>query len=1323
MSAPDDDLEVAFLSNGFYSSSQTISLSSSVNHLEILRSTVNFPNSASSTSINAGLLKPNEVSLPDASTKSNEIRSKPDTTVKNKSQRTSFMKASPSIKALENILNEKSSSSIKPSSKFADLIEEEAELEEEQPPLFPPVNFKTTPHFEAPQNISSLSVNNIEQDPNRASSYSVQTFQTAKSHESLPETGNSRFKESESRPIKRSSINTIEETGYSEMDETPVLSQPAVFHTMKSTNKDFSPKIVHEPINPVLEEADDDAQSTKVSNQTTNQSSEHDDTLIDTNDFKKSSPNQVKSLVSPVLSNKQGSLIPANFVNKNLSKKSVESSIKNYPSPQFSQESQTFETNEDSTSQSKSPKPQFKSLVDVVPSTLASTAKLSKSKSNPIISNTGAQEKTSKELPSPSKRASHSRSNSAFSISLSSPKKTETRHKRSSTLSTLELPLRGRDKDSKNKETQSSSKKSESKSSKKFSFKSLFKVKPKSSDSTTASDNGSQPKKIKTKSVSSPNLSQTMNASSNDKKKGFGKTNKVEETPKSNNSGRPGINRASSSSSILNVFKKNKSADNLTNLQNLEQIPATNGQNPPKSSIATLENDLFYESGPLEPSRAFKSNTNINFINEFDNEDSADVLGYNPNHVYTKPTIQAVDEGSDDHSIFADEDEDSINLFNNPPTKLSNPRFDQELTLIPPPSTLVLQKGPLNKGPLNAESETKDIFGSPFQVNYNSSAYSTPKITAQAPDSSKKLGDVSKNDNRNSKDSSRFSDQLLGEALFPKSLNPQEVESIVSLERSRSMRSIKSVNGGNKRNSFINYNGSDENIIQGNLMPISNPNTSIARSNSILKNSSSRKNLNVDSNEFSMNSIDANILSDSLIQPSSPVENIASGNNDVFETTDDNFNDLIEFTHFIDADDLDFSLSPQQLESSPEPRPTLLEPPPALNFDNTQATDSTLESVLITPPSSQNDKYKGEDLEEEEDAKVAGKDASEQSSVKNFDDSTLLADNEASEIVDRSYNAKSLTSNLPAVPPSANDKALPKSPESIGHVETSRIFETAFRTSQASDSLPVADDQGRLVFNNRPISMSFKGLSGPSFGGKLAKHDMRSSDSHQSFNISFGEDSSDIASTNTGVGAGFGSEDEENEEEDDDDSDLDINGFDFDNKENYHNETSSGDSKLSKLKLSNSFNNLSNNTPTSTTSNTKKRHSLMAQAMIPPPSLNGVAKPHNRIPLLSDSNNSSPRSFSSIISKIKKSAASPQTSPHIPLNPIKYSLPTKDGVRFSSRIILYDTYNGDEYDRHPDTATCNQLTPLLAQQIKEELNAVKSEMEVHEDSRCYTHFF
>lgn len=62
-------------------------------------------------------------------------------------------------------------------------------------------------------------------------------------------------------------------------------------------------------------------------------------------------------------------------------------------------------------------------------------------------------------------------------------------------------------------------------------------------------------------------------------------------------------------------------------------------------------------------------------------------------------------------------------------------------------------------------------------------------------------------------------------------------------------------------------------------------------------------------------------------------------------------------------------------------------------------------------------------------------------------------------------------------------------------------------------------------------------------------------------------------------------------------------------------------------------------------------------------------------------------------------------------------------VNFSSKIVLYDTYNLEQYDRRPELATCNMLTPQLAQMIKAELNELKSEMEIHEASRCYTHFF
>lgn len=66
--------------------------------------------------------------------------------------------------------------------------------------------------------------------------------------------------------------------------------------------------------------------------------------------------------------------------------------------------------------------------------------------------------------------------------------------------------------------------------------------------------------------------------------------------------------------------------------------------------------------------------------------------------------------------------------------------------------------------------------------------------------------------------------------------------------------------------------------------------------------------------------------------------------------------------------------------------------------------------------------------------------------------------------------------------------------------------------------------------------------------------------------------------------------------------------------------------------------------------------------------------------------------------------------------------PTRN-ISFSPRIQFHDTWPSGEYDRRGEIATCNRLTPMLAQQIKEELNSFKMEMEVHESSKIYTHFF
>ncbi|KAK0722872.1 hypothetical protein B0T26DRAFT_238364 [Lasiosphaeria miniovina] len=49
----------------------------------------------------------------------------------------------------------------------------------------------------------------------------------------------------------------------------------------------------------------------------------------------------------------------------------------------------------------------------------------------------------------------------------------------------------------------------------------------------------------------------------------------------------------------------------------------------------------------------------------------------------------------------------------------------------------------------------------------------------------------------------------------------------------------------------------------------------------------------------------------------------------------------------------------------------------------------------------------------------------------------------------------------------------------------------------------------------------------------------------------------------------------------------------------------------------------------------------------------------------------------------------------------------KRNATFSPRLAFYETWPSQEYDRRGEIATCNRLTPMLAQQIKEELNTFK----------------
>lgn len=871
-------------------------------------------------------------------------------------------------------------------------------------------------------------------------------------------------------------------------------------------------------------------------------------------------------------------------------------------------------------------------------------------------------------LASSPRRSPHIRSNSAFSLSLSKPFTSNknpsspalSSHRRSNTVGDIPSVAM----------LSTATLAAEPATSKKFSFKALFKLKSKNHllndpniNLNIATYSASNPKKLSSKSYSSPNIST------------IGEKTK----PK------PSVPTPSSSSgSLLNVFKKNKSVDNLTKLKAKQnKHEASQASKKPKISAKSNKKSVEVEK-PIgsglspDPEQTLKHGiSNVNFIREVSDEDIDIPLiqEVQVQHPVAPAATIRIPEFVPEYSAAPVEDPisdeetayDEHNLLLHPPTKLQNTRFGEEMKLV------------------------GEDYGSPFVVTYNSTQNS-PEKRLEVPASGIHLHD-------SVRDEVSKSQQLLGEALFPKSLSAQEVESIVSLERSRSMRSIKS----SKRNSFINYDGNNENVIHYNG-PASSPAPSgIGRSNSILKNSNSRRNLANDIN----NSIDAAFVATvSATPPLAPQSTFAPDEVDLRDDT--NITDLMEFTDFIDVENISFSTSPRQMDpespakSSTSPRrrvqvdspvPQTLEVPCVQSTSPSPAPVINIQSPVITPPSSQEMDVTSEKFR-----------ASLSPSPEITEKKTLLEQFQHTSSIPRSPISLGEESEVEEhsseeEEDDAND-AFSYTNER-GLLESSPILEAAYKVSNNS---PIIDENGRSVFNNRPISMSFRGMKPPAFAGKIAQHDIRSSESHQSFTLSFAEDSS-----SNGVGGGFGSSSEEEDIEDEEEVE-EVEEVEEEEKENVIPPPSNYNVAVSPPKInSKKFGNVS----------TTDNYNYNYANVLPPPPKNFIL---NKIPSISDSSaNSSPKSFSSIISR-KWRKNSPTSNAQSQFNSPR--IPTKlDGVRFSSRIILYDTYNGEEYDRHPDTATCNQLTPLLAQQIKDELNTFKSQMEIHVDSRCHTHFF
>lgn len=999
-------------------------------------------------------------------------------------EKTSYMKNSPSMKALESMLANKK----KPAEEvIAEESEGDGEPSEPNQPIEPiePIepnepNVPSEPN-EPIQQVHAIhpihpnqpnQLNAPHSPPARAlhgESSSVQSFQTASSVDMSPSKHTSKSARTDG-------------TGSSTYDETPELIQPAQFHTIKQTTKDFSPSI---RVIPAFHDRRESAYS------------DHDETLIEPEQepAHAPSPSQPASRL----------MIPDGILDSESKSKTILATMAAKQKPKEPKPKEPKEPKPKEQKEQK-PKPAEPMHPDVNP------GKLTASATSPHLAQASAK--------NPESFPTHTRSNSSFSLSFNKNKDQPPipgRQRRSSTFSDLTSKYFV---NSKPEEKTKAKPKPEKPSApepakKKFSFRALFKKK--------------EPASIPT-SASSPALAK----------------------PVSQTAGK-------------NAFKKSKSTDTLSHLDEQKDI----------REKEVRERDDRELRGVAKANSGKKladiSNIQQPTISQSQLSETSGPQFFNPPP--KQGLIREVSdyELNDTYANSEPEDEyDRHNLSSDPATPYNPGRFDQEMKL--------------DTG-----------FGSPFQVEY--------KSPQQIEDDAK---EDQSNENKQSTDKdaepSDPSEQLLGEALFPRSLSAQEVQSIVSLERSRSIRSVRS-----KHNSFANYNGSDDNIIQY-TGAVSEPSSGIARSESILKRAKEQ-----------------HLSTPSPKKAKSPTLS-PDGTSDL--------NNFIEFSDYIDFDKLDFQLSPNpSLYRPTSPARTPVRQPSPIIISSSASVESQKQrpvSVVVTPA----EREEVEDLEEVEPEKPEVEPVIEPESEPE------------AELLEPQLKPAAIVVSEPD-----EEYAGPLTP----NLETIDSFKLPSPTALPEEEVvPRARDKPAGA---RPISMSFRGLRGPNFGEKLTMHEVRSSESHQLFNISFGDDSNE-----SGVGDGFGGSS--------DDLDLDLD-----------------------LELEND------------------KENIPLVLAVPPPRPLFI---HKKISLwASTDTQSSPSSMNSFITRTFKRP--PKANVAVPQSPT--------GVRFSSRIILYDTYNGDDYDRHPDTATCNQLTPALAQMIKEELNQVKSEMEVHEDLRCYTHFF
>lgn len=1272
MSAVQEDYENALWNNSFYSLLRVITLLLLSHHIVNLKRTVNIPNLMLTTLVSAGLMDPHDAGALESHASA---------------KKTSLMRISPSMKALDNVLNEKQAANVSEV-----ILEEDAagDLEPESR-----TNAKSLTNAESSQ-IGKPPGLGVYSASHTQPMSSVQTFHTAKSSDTVGSESNTVASQSKtaksefgtqvlpqptqaSHHRNSSSISTIGGSGYSTNESTPRLNEPAAFYTVKHTSKDFSPQLTS--MTTSFPEKEVDSGDTKVVD------SEHDETLLEgektggldqTTLTGHSKKKTVVSMLGPVPPTPPTPGKMSQGATENKLKEKVDNMKKNAAEKDVVKKTKGNDTkhvNGPSLDTSRPHSP-VKSMLDALDSPRLEEP------FGPSPLHAGDQSQSSA-FATPRQITSDSPQTGGQSPAANL-------NKRSNTMSDLAKLKKGAPSSDASSAANSSAANSTvtnsssgPRASKRFSFRGMFKIKSKNhsldalggvkedADELKEDVKPSKPSKITAKSFSTPNFADFKLSKNETADRSQKPEKKHKDTSRSFFSGRRRKSEVEltafqvEDSKLPNsrpvqkslTSKQKQSADPMPKSASTAHQKLSPPTFAPKQALPPFPPSRLEEPTPKTPATTYSATSqftpvtadlNPNTIREVDDLDYLPAFdqtddfesdngqnGYMERNVRPGKNFNATDghkkEADGEFSDFGNQHinaEDS-ELFD-PPKRRSEGSFGEDLTL------------DALRMPLDA-NHTSPLFGSPFAVSYSPSSVRPNQNQLSPPVDNLRLPSPKPIDLL------KPSDLLIGEALFPKSLSAQEVESIVSLERSRSMRSIKS-NG--KKSSFINYMGSDENIVLGdNLLGISagsmGRSGSVRRSGSILKNSLSSQSLRPEPVQL----LDAAMNSE-----------VAERNNDF--NIDDSIHDFIEFSDFIDVDNLDFTMSPGQLDTSPAVAERGFTP---VKIDFGEYGPSSLQPLQVT------------ELQPLPEFELAQPD--------------VMAETRADISADLQSEAAPLSEETAIRP----DIVIVESETGLEAEDPQTPPHSLQSPQQDSLKSPILNAAYNMAMSQvvarespstaaRPVSMSFKGFSGSAFKDKQVVQ----SGSHQLLNLY-----NDSSNESLAVGKGFGSSDEDSDDEDD---------YSFDDE----------NSRQLSYRQSNASSSPALRQNETLTNKRQPPHpSNKFLSLHPPPSLSGPFH-HDRIPSLSDhSATSSPRLLTSFISRIKKS---PMGSP-------KMTFTAKSGVRFSSRIVLYDTYNGEEYDRHPDIATCNQLTPALAQQIKDELNDFKAEMHIHRDSQCYTHFF